>query len=112
MFLQRKLRAKFIGNEDYRPKNFDQKGYVPVVGFETRKVKKTFEGQEKVIDEPFLLIIDDHSKLIPVAAFNFNIQIDGADDNMAQATALLQNATILLKAIAEGGTKKNEAGKG
>ena len=101
MFIQRKLRAKFIGNEGYRPKNFSQKGFVPVIGFETRRVEKRFDDTPKIIEELFIFIIDDTGKLISCASFNFSIMVDATEESISHTSELLKNATILIKQLAE-----------
>ena len=110
-FIQRKLRAKFIGNEDYRPKNFEQKGFVPVIGFESRKVPKTFNGESKVVDEMFLIIIDDHGKIVSAAAFNFAVMIDQIDEDAGKIAQTLNNATLLLKQLSEKNALREDKNK-
>lgn len=101
-YIQRKLRAEFIGSDEYRPKNFNVKNYVPVIGWETRREVKNFNGVEKTIDELYLILIDDNGKLISSLAFNFKVMVDElAESDVGKSFELLRNATILLKTISE-----------
>lgn len=100
IFLQRKIRAKWIGNNDYKPKNFEITNFVPVIGFECRRVMKNINGEEKSVEELFLIIIDDNGKAISTASFNWRIMIDSSDENVDKTLQMLQNATVLVKSLA------------
>ena len=43
-FIQRKLKVRFIGKEEWRPKAWSGKNYIPVVGFETFPSHSNFPG--------------------------------------------------------------------
>ena len=100
-YLQRKLRARFSGDDSYRPKNFSSTNFIPVVGFETRQKTIMQNGEEKRVEELYLIIIDDNGKLISVMAYNFRVMIDETETNIGKTSDLLNNATILLKGISD-----------
>lgn len=100
MFIMKKIRAKFCGNEDYRPKNFEGDKFVPVIGFESRRVMKNINGEERNIEELFIMLIDDKGKIISTAAFNWCIVVDTSEENVDKTLQMLQNATVLVKSLA------------
>lgn len=75
MTLTKQLELKFIGPDQYLKEGITRNRIYPVVGYETRKREKTFEGRTVWTDDPYLLIITDNKKLVSLAAFNCDVQI-------------------------------------
>ena len=101
MFLQRRVRVKYIGDDDYRPHNVPANKFIPAIGFETRRVEKTFEqGKTKTVDELFFIVVDNMGKPQSVAGFNCAVTVDENDD-LSKTTDVLRNATLLITALSE-----------
>lgn len=101
-YLMRKLRAKFTGSEEFRPKDFNFKEFVSVVGFETRqKTINDNAGNEKRVEELYLIVVDDKGRLISVMAYNCKVIIDEKENDISKTTEMLRSATVLLKEISE-----------
>jgi hypothetical protein len=98
MFLQRKLRAKFVGLPEYLPKGMPEEKFIPVVGFSSQWLLKHYDGKERREEELTLIMIGDNQKLVSCAAFNCKVILD---EKEAETIQVLERATILLKVLAE-----------
>lgn len=103
LFINKNLKIKFVGGEDYRPRNVPYKKFIRPVGFESRKVKKTFDGVEKIVDELFYLVIDDNGFVVSVAAFNCVaiIDDDAENDILRQLAETLAKSVMMLKTLSD-----------
>lgn len=103
LFINKNLKVKFVGGEDYRPRNVPYKRFIRAVGFETRMTKKTFDGVEKTTDELYFLVINDEGYVVPVAAFNCVAIIDDSVENdiLRQLAETLAKSVMLLKTLSD-----------
>lgn len=100
MFINRKVKVKFAGDDDYRPRDMPANKFIPAIGFSTRRIEKNVEGKHRIDEELYFIIIDNQGKAVPVAAFNCVAVCDEADDT-AKLAETLRNATLLLKHLSE-----------
>ena len=107
MFINRRVKVKFIGKDDFRPRDMPANKFIPVIGFTTRRVEKLFEGKERIEEELYYIIIDNQGKSVPVAAFNCVAVCDEADD-IAKIAETLRNATLLLKHLSDEVAKRDK----
>lgn len=100
--IQRKLKAKYTGEDQYKQDGIDRDKWMNVIGIESRKRLKKYEGKEKWVDDLFLVVINNNSKACIISAMNMDIRIDdGAELQGGQATQLMQNILTLLKVMSE-----------
>lgn len=100
--LTKPLKAKYTGPDDYLPENIPRDKWLPVIGYEIRRIPKNIKGETKEVEEPFFLFIDTVGKIKAVAAFNFSTLIDDkAILDANQVCQLLQNVVSLLKVLSE-----------
>lgn len=102
IYLQRKLRAQFAGDEKYRPQTMPATKYLPVMGWSTKRRLKVNNGKQEYVDEPYLIIIGSDGKPLEVVMFNLKIMIDDRSEvDTFTMTQLLRNITIIGKALCE-----------
>lgn len=112
MFLTRQLKVKFTGSEEYRPKDLPRDKAIPVVGFHSKQIRKTFDGEERLDTELIYLVIDSKGKVVPVVAFNCIAIIDdntsptnAGTHKLVEALAItaetMQKAAVILKVLQE-----------
>lgn len=99
MFLQRKLRAMYAGEEKYHPEQMPSGKYLPVIGWDTKLITK--QGGKQV-NEPYLIIIGNDGKPLEVVMFNLKVMIDDrAEIDMIQLQTMVNNLTIMGKMLCE-----------
>lgn len=102
MYLQRKLRAQYAGNQEYRPEKMPPGKYLPVMGWSTKRRLKVNNGKQEYVDEPYLIIIGSDGKPVEVVMFNLKIMIDDKSEvDVYTMTQLLRNITIMGKTLCE-----------
>lgn len=111
--LQRKLKCKYTGSDDYLPPDVPREKFMPVVGFEYRKRKISGVGENhnttKEIEDLYFLVINSKGKITTIASFNCNTMIDeNAEINAGSLMQLLNNITIMGKVLSEKVAKGNQ----
>lgn len=103
MFLQRKLRAMYAGDEKFRPEQMPEKKWLPVIGFTTkRKQKVDSGGKQEVYDEPYFVIIGNNGMTLQVIAFNCKVMIDErAEIDTYTITQIARNLLVMGKVLCE-----------
>lgn len=111
IYIQRKLKCKYTGDEKYRQEGIERDKWMPVVGFESRKRNVTYEGKTKVVDDLYYVVISAKSEVLIVSSINCIARIDeGAELQGGQAVGLMNNILSVLKVISEGYAKNNTSG--
>lgn len=102
IYLQRKLRACYAGEEKYRPEQMPVNKYLPVIGWSTKRRLKNNNKTAEYVDEPHLIIIGNNGKPIEVVMFNLKVMIDDRSEvDMVALSQMTRNITIIGKAICE-----------
>lgn len=102
MYLQRKLRASYSGEEKYRPEQMPEKKYLPVIGWATKRRLKNNTKVAEYVDEPYLIVIGNDGKPLEVVMFNVKVMIDDRSEiDMVQLTGIVNNLTIMGKVLCE-----------
>jgi hypothetical protein len=102
MFLQRKLRACYAGDEKYRPEQMPKEKYLPVIGWDTKRRLKNNGQKAEYVDEPYLVIIGNNGRPIEVVMFNCKVMIDDKSEvDMVALSQMARNITIIGKALCE-----------
>lgn len=100
--LQRKLKCKFTGSDDYLPEGIPRDKFIPVIGFEYRRREQNKDGKSFTVEDVYFQVINDKGKLISIASFNCSTMIDeAAEINGGQLVQLLNNISIMGKLISE-----------
>jgi hypothetical protein len=100
--MQRKIKAKFTGSEDYQPEGIPREKWLPVLGVEVRRREKEYEGKTTVVEDIYYLVANDKAKIVTIASFNCSTMIDeAAEINYGQLMQSLQNISIMGKVISE-----------
>lgn len=101
VWMQRKLKCKVI-NSDYRPEGIPENKFIPVLGIETRRREKEFEGKKTIVEDVYFLVVTDRGKLITVGSFNCATMLDEESElKTNKAIELLSNTTIMWKVLNE-----------
>lgn len=102
IMLQRKIKCKFTGSEDYQPEGIPRDRWLPVIGWETRKREKEYQGTKQWVEDIFYHVTNEKGKLVCIASFNCSTMIDEkAEVDLNLAIELLKNSTVIGKAICE-----------
>jgi hypothetical protein len=102
MYLQRKLRACYSGEEKYRPEQMPEKKYLPVIGWTTKRRLKNNNKTAEYVDEPYLIVVGNDGKPLEVVMFNVKVMIDDRSEiDMVQLTGIVNNLTIMGKVLCE-----------
>lgn len=102
MYLQRKLRACYSGEEKYRPEQMPEKKYLPVIGWTTKRRLKKNDKTAEYVDEPYLIVVGNDGKPLEVVMFNVKVMIDDRSEiDMVQLTGIVNNLTIMGKVLCE-----------
>lgn len=102
MVMQRKVAFKFTGSDDYKPELISRDKHYPVIGYEVRRSEKQFEGEMKIQESLYYLIIDDKGKPVVVASWNGETVIDkSGEPNWTWISEKLQNLLIAFGSINE-----------
>ena len=100
-FLQRKLKVRFIGKSEWKPKAWSGDKYIPVIGFETFPSQANFPGGlSKPTNDINYLCLGDEGRLFSVASHNCHAIVDEqAENEISKITEALINATALVKTL-------------
>lgn len=102
IMLQRKIKCKFTGSDDYLPEGVPRDKFIPVIGIEARRREKTYEGKTQWVEDLFYIVINNKGKVVTIASFNCSTMIDeSAEIPAGQLVQLLNNITIVGKVISE-----------
>jgi len=104
IMLARKIRIKFIGDDNYLPENISRDNWIPVIGWEVRRRSHFIpaNGKEKIMEDVFFHCIGNNGKMQVIASFNCMVRIDeSAEINFKQATDLLANVVTMGKILCE-----------
>lgn len=76
IWIQRKIKCKFIGDERWLPENVERGKWMPVIGIKT--VTKIIEkrGSRKQVEDMNYMVIGNDSKIAYIASFNCATMID------------------------------------
>lgn len=110
MILQRLLIVQFVGDEKYRPTNINSKHSYPVIGYETRKNVREFEGKKKEFSEVDFLVIGEDFRPTIIPGFNCKVVLDKSATREVEIIQLLTNVVSMLKVLSErvqGGVEKD-----
>lgn len=113
VWMQRKIKCKVI-NPDYKPDGIPDK-FIPVLGIETRKREKEYQGKKMIVEDVYYLVVDNRGKLLSIASFNCATMVDEeAELKLNRATELLNNVTVMWRVANEklqevSGTGSNKA---
>jgi len=100
--MQRKVKCKFIGSEEYQPEGIPREKWLPVLGVEVRKREKEFNNKKEIVEDIYYLVANDKAKMVTIASFNCSTMIDDAAEiNYGQLMATLNNISIMGKVISE-----------
>lgn len=113
IYLQRKLKMKFIGADDYLPEGVPRGKWIPVIGFEVRRREQQKQNEQgtKIVEDIYYVITNDKGKVVSVASFNCSTMIDeNAEWNTSQAMQLISNLTVLAKVLSEKLSKTDSKG--
>lgn len=75
--------------------------FVPAIGYEIRKGKKSFNGESKDVEDMYFLVIGDDGKVIHVAAFNCLVSCESDDTTADKLADTLNKAYLLLNELSK-----------
>jgi hypothetical protein len=78
LMLQRKVRFKYTGDNDYKPDGIDKSKYYTVIGYEIQSVEKERDGVTKRQDNLYYVVINDKARSVIVASWNGETIIDNS----------------------------------
>lgn len=82
VILQARLRIKYDGDEMYCPKNIKAGKWYRVIGYEGRRVQKSFDGKKYEKTELDFLVIGDNYKVVQIPEFNCSVlEVDIKDES-------------------------------
>lgn len=100
--IQRKLKCKFTGSDDFLPEDIPRDKFIPVIGYEYRRKEREHNGKSFVQEDVYYIVINNKGKLTTIASFNCSTMIDDqAEINANQLMQLLNNITIMGKVMSE-----------
>lgn len=100
--LQRKIKCKFTGSEEYQPEGIAREKWFPVIGYEIRKREKKFENKIEMVEDVFYLVTNEKGRMITLASFNCSTMIDEqAELSGGQLMQLLNNILSMGKVLSE-----------
>lgn len=100
--LQRKIKCKFTGSEDFQPEGIPRDKWLPVIGYEARRREKDFQGKKETVEDVYYLVTNDKGKLVTIASFNCSTMIDeAAEINSGELMRLMTNISTMGKIISE-----------
>lgn len=101
VWMQRKIKCKVI-NDEYRPEGIPSDRFIPVLGIETRKREKEYQGKKMWVEDVYYLVVDNRGKLLSVASFNCSTMVDEeAELKTNRAIDLLNNTMTMWKVASE-----------
>lgn len=103
MWLQRKIRVQYAGEEKFRPEQMPEKKWLPVIGFTSKKRQKCdSSGKQEVYEEPYFVIIGNNGIALQVIAFNCKVMIDEkAEIDTYTITQIARNLLVMGKVLCE-----------
>lgn len=102
IMLQRKIKCKFTGSEDFQPEGIPRDKWLPVIGFEVRRREKIFNDKKEIVEDVYYLVTNEKGKLQTIASFNCSTMIDEqAEINSGELIRLLNNISMMGKIISE-----------
>jgi|WetSurMetagenome_2_1015567.scaffolds.fasta_scaffold15199_9 hypothetical protein len=111
--LQRKLKMKYTGSDDYLPEGVPRDKFIPVIGYEIRKTEKNVKGENKTFEDIYYIVINDNGKLSKVAEFNCVTMIDEqAEISGERLTQGVQNLMSIIKVMGEKHAQNNSKNGG
>ena len=111
IMIQRKLKCKFTGSDDYLPEGIPRDKFIPVIGFEYRKREQHKDGKSFWVEDLYYVVINNKGKAVSIASFNCSTMIDeSAEIPAGQLIQLLNNITIMGKVISENMAKNDKTG--
>lgn len=106
--IQRKLKCKFTGSDDFLPEGVPRDKFMPVIAYEYQRREKEFEGKARIQEDLFYIVLNNKGKPTRIASFNCATMIDeNAEINAGQLMQLLNNITIMGKVISENMAKSS-----
>lgn len=113
IILQRKLKCKFTGSDDYLPEFIPRDSFIPVIGFEYRKREVLKENKNFFIEDLYYQVINSKGKIISIASFNCNTMIDEqAEINSGTLMQLLNNISLIGRVLSEQVAKTDKNNNG
>lgn len=102
IYLQRKIRVQYCGDEQYRPEQMPADKFLPVIGWKTEKRTVNQKGENIVVDQEFFIVVGNNGIPLKVVAFNCKVIIDDkAEIDMVTLAQLLRNITMIGKTLCE-----------
>lgn len=102
IILQRKLKCKFTGSDDYLPEDIPREKFMPIVGYEYRKREVRKDDKSFSVEDLYYQVINSKGKIISLASFNCNTMIDeNAEINAGTLMQLLNNISLIGKVLSE-----------
>lgn len=100
--MMRKIKLSYTGDDKYLPEGIERKKWYPIVGYEARKIEKSFDSGKKWVEELFYFVISSQGKVTLIASFNCHTAIDEqAEIPGGQLIGLMNNILTLLKVWSE-----------
>lgn len=113
--MQRKIKCKFTGADDFLPEGIPRDKFIPVIGIEVRKRvhidnRPGKEGAKKEVEDIYYIVTDDKGKITSIASFNCSTMIDEkAEIDFSAAMQMMNNITIIGKILSEKMAKSDSA---
>lgn len=104
IMLQRKLKCKYTGTDEYMPKEITKDKLMPVIGFEVQRREAEYEGKKRIEDDLYLLVINNKGHIARIAAWTCNVMIDDEDKAMLSIAQSIGSASSLLLNSSDEGT--------
>lgn len=113
IYLQRKLKCKYVGSNDFQPEGIPANKWMIVIGYETIRREKRFGEKTETVDDLYFFVVNDKGKISKIAQFNCQVMIDEASElNTAQLTMLLNNILTIGKNLSETMANQNHSNGG
>lgn len=98
----RKIKCKFTGSDDFLPEGVPRDKWLPVIGYETRKREKEFEGKKSIVEDILYLVTNEKGKIVPIASFNCSTMIDDQSEiEGGKLLSVLNNILAMGKVLSE-----------
>lgn len=113
--LLRNIKCMYNGTAEFKPEGIPDNSWMPVVGYETRRrnATKPNSGEQIVVEDTYLKVINNNGKLTDIAAFNCKVTIDNKENALVSlATSIGQLLAKFEETCPEGMLNVVTHGKG
>jgi len=103
VMLQRKLKCKYVGTDEFMPKDITREKMMPVIGFEVQRREAEYDGKKRIEDDLFLLVVNNNGRIVRVAAWCCKVIIDEDEKAIAGiAQSVGSVASMIMESSNEG----------